>query len=829
MTVLYRRLTVLCAGLFLAAGLAWAQGTMTDTQVLEYVRQGLAQGKGQQELVAELGLRGVTKEQAERVYKAYLERQNKQDGAGTVQEKSRRHSVNTRGGQNGGQEVQGVDTRTMNRDRMADVAVEQEGEELPLVDPELDVYGRSIFRSRNMTFAPSETMATPRNYRLGPGDEVIVDIFGQNQTTIREVISPEGSINVDILGPLYLNGKTVEEANAYLKKRLSSIYGGLGSTGTDMRLSLGQIRSIQINVMGDVDAPGTYTLSGFATAFHAIYVAGGVVEPGTLRNIKVVRGSKTVGTVDVYEYMTKGTQKSDVRLEEGDVVLVPAYSEMVQVEGAVKRPMFFELKEGETLANLLDYAGGFALGANTTAVTVFRQQGPSNEVRTVAEKDFGTFRLQNGDRIEVGVQTYRFQNRTVITGAVYLPGTYELEEVRTAKGLVHRAGGLLPEAFTDRVVVHREHEDRTQEVFSLNLTEILAGAKPDFVLQNNDELFVASASDLKDKGTMTISGMVNNPGTFLFAENTTIEDFIIMAGGLKDGASTSRVDVTRRKKDANGMVATDDIGEMYSFALKDGLVVDDNRDFVLEPYDEVLVRRSPSYNVQRHFSVKGEVNFPGEYTLTSREERVSDLIQKAGGLTSFAYVQGARIIRRATEEEIRLAKETREVMMSMVDSTKTQVLTEKEDASTLSYFNVAVDLESALAAPGGASDVVLREGDIVEIPVRSNVVRIHGAVMFPTAVNYDPRMRGSDYIDAAGGYSQDARRNKAYVVSMGGRAKKLKAGTVVEPGSEIYVPEKSDKNKKFDGTNLIAISSAAASIGTLGVTVVSLINTLKKN
>ena len=835
MTALKRRLSALCAGLFLVAGMAWAQSTMTDTQVMEYVRQGLAQGKSQQEMVAELSLRGVTREQAERVYKAYQERQGKSEVKGTNQEKSRRHSVNAKNNQDWeeGEDVQDLDARTQtrdrNRERTANEARNRTTQEDEEVLPEMEVYGRNIFRSRDMTFAPSETMATPRNYRLGPDDEVIIDVFGKNQTTIREIISPEGSINVDILGPLYLNGKTVEEANSYLKKRLSSIYGGLGSTGTDMRLSLGQIRSIQINVLGDVDAPGTYVLSGFSTAFHAIYRAGGVVEPGSLRNIKVVRGNKTVGTVDVYEYMTKGTQKSDVRLEEGDVVLVPAYTEMVQVEGAVKRPMFFELKEGETVADLLEYAGGFALGANTNAVTVFRQQGSSHEVKTVADRDFGTFRLQNGDRIEVGLQKTRFQNRTAITGAVYLPGTYELGEVRTAKGLVAKAGGLLPEAFTDRVVVHREHEDRTQEVFSLNLTEIMAGTKPDFVLQNNDELFVASSSELKDKGTMTITGMVNNPGTFLFAENTTIEDFIIMAGGLKDGASTSRVDVTRRKKDANGMIATSDIGEMYSFSLKDGLVVDDNRGFVLEPYDEVLVRQSPSYNAQRHFSVTGEVNFPGEYVLTSREERVSDLIKKAGGLTSFAYMQGARIVRRATEEEIRLAKETKEVMQSVVDTTKTNIRPEDEDETTLSYYNVALDLESALNSPGGASDVVLREGDIVEIPVRSNVVRIHGAVMFPTAVNYDPMMRGSDYIEAAGGYSQDARRNKAYVVSMGGRAKRLRAGTRVEPGSEIYVPEKSDKGKKFDPSNLIAISSAAASMGTLSVTVVSLINSLKKN
>lgn len=817
MISLKSKLSALCAGLFLVAGMAWAQSTMTDTQVMEYVRQGLAQGKSQQEMVAELSLRGVTREQAQRVYKMYQERQGSAEPTNAVPDKGRQHSVNAES------------NTEYTEGQPQEQGFYQAEREAQAQQDEMKVYGRDIFRSRTMTFAPSENMATPRNYRLGPGDEVIIDVFGQNQTTIREVISPEGSINVDILGPLYLSGKTVEEANTYLKKRLSSIYGGLGNTGTDLRLTLGQIRSIQINVMGDVGAPGTYVLSGFATAFHALYRAGGVVEPGTLRSIKVVRGSKTVGTVDVYEYMTKGTQKSDLRLEEGDVILVPAYSEMVQVEGAVKRPMFFELKEGETVADLLEYAGGFALGANDNAVTVFRQQGANHEVKTVADKDFGTFRLQNGDRIEVGVQKFRFQNRVAINGAVYLPATYELEEVRTAKGLVAKAGGLLPEAFTDRVVVHREHPDKTKEVFSLNLTEIMAGTKPDFVLQNNDELYVASSDDLKDRGTMTITGMVKNPGTFMFAENTTIEDFIIMAGGLKDGASVSRVDVTRRKKDANGLVATNDIGEMYSFSLKDGLVADGDRSFVLEPYDEVMVHQSPSYNEQRHFVVNGEVNFPGEYTLTNREERVTDLIKKAGGLTDFAYIKGARLVREATEEEITQARELGTLLVKQIDSTAAV----NDGRNTLKtgtrHYSIALDLPAAIANPGSEADVILRENDRLEIPVRSNVVRVFGAVMYPTAVTWNNRMTVADYIDAAGGYTQNARKSKKYVVYMGGRAKKVNSASKVEPGSEIFVPDKEKKEGGKDYSGIIALSSAASSVATVGVTIMTLVNQIKKN
>ncbi len=832
MSTLRRCIAAFCAGVFLVSGVALAQSTMTDVQVLEYVQQGLAQGKTQQELTTELGLRGVTKEQAQRVYKLYQERQSKADTKTATPEKSRQHSVNKEGNPEYQQGQQG-----RLRQQQGQQGQLGEGEEFPLLtdveretpEEEMKVYGRDIFRNRTMTFAPSENMATPRNYRLGPGDEVIIDVFGRNQTTFRGVISPEGSINHDVLGPVYLSGKTVEEANAYLKKRLSSIYGGLsGEDGTDMRLSLGQIRSIQINVMGDVESPGTYVLSGFATAFHAIYRAGGVKDPGTLRNIQVVRGNKTVAHVDVYEYMLKGTQKSDIRLEEGDVVLVGAYKEMVSVQGMVKRPMFFELKEGETVSDVLAYAGGFAIGANEESVTVLRQQGKKQEVNTVPSSEYGSFRLRNGDLIEVGIQQTRYENRAVIFGAVFLPGTYELSDVRTAKGLVQKAGGVMPEAFTDRVVVHREHPDKTMEVFSLNLTEILAGMSPDFVLQNNDELYVASKDELKDRGTMTISGMVNNPGDFPFAENTTIEDFIIMAGGLKDGASTSRVDVTRRKKDASGMVATSDIGEMYSFSLKDGLVADGDRGFVLEPYDEVMVHQSPSYNVQRHFTVVGEVNFPGEYSLTNREERVSDLIIKAGGLTSFAYIKGARLVREATEEEITQARELGQLLVKQIDSTAAVNNGRNTLKTGTRHYSIALDLEDAMLNPGGPSDVVLRENDRLEIPVRSNVVRVFGAVMYPTAVTWNSKMTVADYINAAGGYSQHARKTKKYLVSMGGRAKKVHAGSKVEPGSEIFVPDKEKKDGPKDYSGIIAVASAASSVATLGVTVVTLVNSFKK-
>ena len=790
------------AGLLLAGIPMWAQGSMTDEQVTEYVKKGLEEGKSKETLMKELTVKGVTRTQAMRIYAKYQGEGG--DAAQPVMEElGRAHSINEE----------------------FTAAVEESAPTTTSVLGEGDVYGRNIFRNKKLNFSPSENLATPRNYRLGPGDEVIIDVFGRNQTTLRSTISPEGSINVDVLGPLYLNGMTVEEANTYLKKRLSQIYGGLsGGSGTDMRLSLGQIRSIQVNVLGDVTHPGTYVLSAFASAFHALYRAGGVKEPGTLRNIKVVRGDKVVGTLDVYEYLSKGSSSTNIRLEEGDVILVSPYKMKVSMAGGVKRAMSFEMKEGETLADLIEYSGGFLNGYNSAAVTVYRQNPKGFEVRTVEEGEYGLFKLKDGDRVEVGLLQSLYENRITVQGAVYFPGTYELsDQVHTAKQLIEKAGGLLPEAYTDRVVVHREHEDRSMEVFSLNLTEVMAGSRPDFALQNNDEIYITSNYDLKEQGTMTISGMVKEPGEYPFAENTTIEDFIIMAGGLLDGASTSRVDVTRRKKDTDDMAATQDIGVLYTFSLDKGLADDGTRGFVLEPYDEVVVHRSPSYNVQRHFSVSGEVNFPGGYSLTNREEHVTDLLAKAGGLTPFAYKPGARLIRRTTAEEQRQGRDMVDIMESRVDTA--DVGARKALNAT---YSVAIDLDKALANPGGDEDVVLREGDELIIPGRSGVVRVHGSVLYPTAVNYDDNMRGHDYIEAAGGFAQNAARSKAYVVNMGGRAKRLRAGTKVEPGAEIYVPKKEEKKRKVDPALIVAIGTASSSISTLAVVVYNIIRNTSK-
>lgn len=796
---MFKRLFLLAAllGSTLAA---MAQSTMTDVQVLDYVKAGIEQGKTQNELLRELVVRGVDRAQAERVKKLYDSQQT---------------AV--------AQAVSGSDDRSHIVQGEVDFAPAdfQDTENGPMV------YGRDIFRNRELNFAPSENLATPKNYHLGPGDEVIIDIFGANQTTLRSVISPEGSINVDILGPVYLSGMTIEEANKYLKRKLAGIYGGLNrsSDGTDIRLSLGQIRSIQVNVLGDVQHAGTYMVPAFSTVFHVLYLAGGVVEPGSLREIVVNRAGKIVGTVDVYDFLVKGSRERDIRLEEGDVVLVRPYTCMVKIGGKVKRPMSFELKAGETLEDLLAYAGGFASGAFTESVTVVRQNGKNYEVRTVEAPRFRSFEMQDGDEVTVSELNSYYENRVSVSGAVYQAGTYELGgDVKTVRQLVSKAGGLLPDAFLNLAVLHRQHdEDKSFEVISVNLGRVLSGADPDIVLQKNDELFITSRADIQEQATMSIYGMVTNPGVFPYARNTTVEDLIIMAGGLREGASLARVDIARRKRDAQGLVSDERLGEIISVRLRDGFVDDGGAKVYLEPYDEVTVHRSPAYTSQTHVTVTGEANFAGDFTLTNRGERLSDIVRKAGGTTNYAYLAGARLYRNMTDDEreqLLKVLEYRGVQNATLDSTGLDTIA--------SRYQVAIRLDQALANPGSRYDIEVVEGDVLDIPLIRNTVRVIGSVMMPSVLTYEPGKNGAGYIEACGGYLTGAKRSKAYVIHMNGNSEKLRGGTRIQPGDQIVVPAKI-KREGAAGETLARVASMATTVASLGTTMASLFMIIQRN
>ena len=687
------------------------------------------------------------------------------------------------------------------------------------------VFGRNIFNTRNLTFEPSVNLATPLNYRLGPGDEVIIDIWGASQNTIRQRISPDGSINIQKVGPVNLNGLTISEANSYLKKTLDKIYNGLNNADeptSDIRLTLGNIRTIQINVMGEVIQPGTYSLSSFSTVFHALYRAGGVSDIGSLRNVRLVRNGRSLATVDVYQFIMKGDIQDDIRLEEGDVIIVPAYEVLVKIEGKVKRPMRFEMKKDESLTTLIKYAGGFDADAYTRSVRVVRQNGEEYEVNTVKEMDYSIYKMRNGDVITAEAILNRFTNKLEIRGAVSRPGIYQLSgTLNTVRELVNEAQGLTGDAFLNRAVLYRQREDLTSEVIPMDIKAIMSGTSPNIILMKNDILYIPSIHDLEDRGNVVIHGEVTKPGSYPYADNMTLEDLVIQSGGLREAASVARVDVSRRIKNPYGVADSDTIGEIYTFSLKEGFVVDGRPGFVLQPYDEVYVRRSPGYHAQQNVQIEGEILFGGSYALTTREERLSDLIRKAGGGTRYAYLRGAKLTRVANASEKKRMSDvvrlmSRQLGEAMMDSLGIQVD---------SVFTVGINLEKALLQPGSTADIVLREGDVVSIPKKSNTVTINGAVMVPNRVSYMKGKNVDYYLNQAGGYSDNAKKSKKFIVYMNGQVTKVKGSgkKQLEPGCEIIVPSKEKKRN-----NLGNILGYATSFSSLGMMIASLANLIKK-
>lgn len=789
---------------------AWAQ-SMSDNQVVEYVKSATEAGKSQKQIMTELAARGVTRAQAERIKKRYEEQQASEQSMGAIAKNRQRTSVESSEELVEGEMDQIVSEMNDPTEQSTDVAAQL-------------VFGRNIFNSRNLTFAPSHNIPTPVNYRLGAGDEVIIDIWGNIQISYRETITPEGNINIPNVGPIYLNGMNVKEAESFLKKELNKIHAGIDGENpvNEMKLTLGQIRTIQVNVMGEVAVPGTYNLSSFANMFHAIYRAGGIGKVGSLRNIHLMRGGRKVASVDIYEFILKGKTMDDIRLQEGDVIIVPPYEMLVDIQGNVKRPMFYEMKEGESVKTLIEYAGNFTGDAYTKNIRLTRQNGREYQIHTVDDIDYSVFKLMDGDVLNVSAMLDRFENKLEIKGAVYRPGIYQYSgQLNTVKQLVEKAEGIMGDAFLGRAVLHREREDLTKEVIQVDLKNILNGTKPDIALQRNDELYIPSIHDLQDLGQISVFGEVARPGDFPFAENTTLEDIIIQAGGLRESASSVRVDVSRRIKDSKGTEVSSTIGEMYTFSLKDGFVIDGEPGFKLKPYDQVFVRRSPVYQAQINVRVNGEVLYAGTYALTQKTERVSSLVQKAGGLTPYAYVKGAKISRRINEEE-------RRRMETVLDMARTAAEKDSIDMSKLelgAVYYVGIDLEEALRNPGGDADVVLREGDELIIPEYNNTVRISGDVMYPNTVSYVKGKTLKYYIEQAGDYGQTAKKSKAYIVCMNGQVKKANKNDkdLIEPGCEIIVPTKQESSFKLQ--NMLSIATTSASLATM---IASIANILTK-
>lgn len=803
-----------------------AQTSMTDDQVMQFILTEHNAGTSQAQILSKLMKKGVDINQVRRVRQKY-EKQIKTQGAGAIADEAVTKADKVMRTNNApAKQERNIKNIGQTGDLPNSAETLQDEGLFPMPDTQRPVmeealykgkkvFGRDIFNNTELTFEPAMNIATPQNYVVGPGDNVKVDIYGASQKSEVYTVSPDGDITIDGYGPINIGGLTISQANARLRSTLGSRY-----SSSSIKMSLGQTRTITVNVMGEVKTPGTFTLSAFASVFHALYMAGGINDIGTLRNIKVYRNGKLITVVDVYDYILNGKLKGNVRLADNDVIVVGPYDSMVNITGKIKRPMYYEMKKNESANSLLKYAGGFESDAYTKNIRVVRNNGTKRSVFIVNEFDLSSFKVSDGDEVSVDSIIERYENMVEIKGAVFRPGMYQLGgDITTVRGLLEQCDGVTEDAFTTRGVMHRMNPNRTLKVISVDVEGILNGTTPDIALQNEDVLFIPTKTEQITERTITIHGEVQYPGVYAYADNETIEDFILQAGGLKETASTVKVDIARRIYNDKATTSDSLIAKTYSLALKEGFVIDGEPGFILQPFDEVYVRRSPGYMTQQNVSITGEVNFPGSYTLSKRGTRLSDIIKAAGGPNITAYIKGARLERYITQEERMRMQQVLKMAQRSGDG-KDSINTQLLDLGDRYY--VGIQLDKALANPGSDYDLVLRENDRIIVPEYTNTVKISGEVLYPNTVAYKKGSKAKYYINQAGGFGQRAKKGHTYIVHMNGTVNQMGKGAKPTPGSEIIVPTK----PKTDAAQLsqwLAIGTSTASIATMIATIANLI------
>ena len=844
-----------------------AQSSMTDDQVMKFIVKEHNAGSSQSQIVTKLMQNGVDINQIRRVRKKY-ERASK-DGLGQVSSTTgSKNDTRLRTGKKGKGNGNDADDQQYLEDNKSEYAskyrltdgrlkkkkksgiIDEDDEDFADMRDELDefvpdtaallnklmmektkrkVFGRNIFNNKNLSFEPNMNIATPQNYRLGPGDAVFIDIYGASQKTVESTVSPDGYVTIDGDGLVQVSGLTVGEANAKLRSTLGSRY-----SSSQIKLTVGETRSIMVNVMGEVKTPGTYTLSAFATVFHALYMAGGTNDLGTLRNIKVYRNNRLVSVVDIYDYMLNGKMTGNVRLADNDVIVVGPYDCLVNITGKVKRPMWYEMKKNESVGTILRYAGGFAGDAYTKSVRLVRKTGKEFSVFNVDEFDMSSFHLADEDSISVDSILPRFSNMVEIKGAVFRPGMYQVgENINSVRTLIEHAEGLKEEAFTARAVMHRMKKDRTLEVVPVDVEGILEGKVPDIPLQPNDAIFIPTKQEMMEEQTITIHGEVNYPGIYKYASNETLEDFVLQAGGLKNSASTVKVDVSRRIINPKALSTDSVTARTYSFALKDGFVIDGKPGFELMPFDEVYVRKSPGFSKQQNITVDGEVMFSGTYTLAKNNTRLSDVIKAAGGVNDRGYAAGATLVRKINESERKRLEAARKMALEQYEqvaaeeAAKTGQKIDMTNSERLKKFqiedtySVGIELDKAIANPGGDEDIVLREGDRIVVPQYTGTVKINGEVMYPNTVGFVKGKKASYYIDQAGGFGSKAKRRQTYIIYMNGTVAKVSHNAKPMPGCEIVVPAKA--TSKMSVAETMTIGTSVASIATMIATLANIL------
>ena len=672
------------------------------------------------------------------------------------------------------------------------------------------IFGSELFKNGQITFEPNLRMATPKGYIIGPDDKLLIDLTGDNEANYNLQVSPEGVINLQYVGRIAVGGLSIDQATSKIRTAMAKTYPSLRSGRTNLAINLGNIRSIKIVMTGRVVKPGTYTLSSLATVYNALYASGGPSQNGSFRKIEVIRNNKVVATIDVYDFLLKGIQQNNIRLQDQDVINVPVFDKRVEIQGEVKTAALFEVVSGETLQDLIGFAGGFTPQAYTAKIKTFQNTDKERRILDINAADFNTYETKNGDKYVVEAILDRFENKIEILGAVFRPGVYALDNGVTLKGLIAKAEGITEDAFLNRGYINRLNPDNTMALISFDVAKLLAGTEKDITLQREDKVTITSLFDLRDEFKVSIQGEVRAPGSFEYAENISLEALIQMAGGFKEGATPNRIEISRRVRNSDSLSKSAVTAELFIVNVDQQLKLADDF-FTLKPFDIVTVRSAAGYTVQKQIKLEGEVLYPGIYTITSKDERISDLIKRAGGLTPYGYAEGASLKRPGSEKvnpgdknAINDQEEDKMKLLNLKRAEETGAADKlKPDVENLLIQSdlVGISLDRILRKPHSKYDLIVEDGDVIRVPRQLQTVKVTGEVLNPNSIVFVRGKSFKQYLNGAGGFTSNALKRGAYIKYANGAVEASSKFLFfnnfpkVKPGAEILVPKKAEKEK----------------------------------
>ena len=795
---------------------------LTDDQIRAFLRQVESTGLSEAQLEQVAQARGMKPEEIRKL-RERVDKIKKQDPNKESDKEKQDGSTREDSGRQLNFETDTLNNKTFNPETEAEKA---------LAELRSKIFGASLFRNSNLTFEPNLRLATPGNYMIGPDDEIVIDITGDNEANYKLRVSPEGTVRIEYAGIVSVSGLTVEQATQKIRSRLASTYPGIRSGRTQVTIGIGNIRSIKVTLLGEVVKPGSYTLPSLATAFNALYASGGPSENGSFRAIEIIRNNRVIGKLDVYDFLLKGFQTNNIRLQDQDIIRIPTYQIRVEFTGEVKRPAIFEAIEGESLQDVINFAGGFTTQAYSARIKVLQNTERERRITDVFSSEFGTYQPKNGDKYFAEPILDRFENRVTIEGAVFRPGQFELQKGLTLGLLIQKAEGVTEDAFMSRGYITRLKADNTSQLISFDLDKILDGTAGDIALQREDVVTISSIFDLRDEYKVSIDGEIREPGTFDFAEGMSLEDLLVMSGGFKEGASPKRIEISRRVNNSNVLSASGITARVFQVDVDQNLKLVGNK-FTLQPFDMVSVRSETGYEVQRQVRIEGEVLYPGTYTVVRKNERISDLVERAGGLTALAYPQGASLKRPGpggpkskakndfdrTTEDLDRIKNLKRLQGNLSDSTDSV-----KSLEAVRNIYVGINLERILAKPGSDYDLTLQEGDTIRVPKQLQTVKVSGEVLSPNSIIYEKGKGFKRYVSEAGGFSERSLKRRSYVVYANGSVKGTRKTLFffhnypkVQPGAEIFVPKEAEKAKLTLG-EVVGISTGLASIAAVILT-----------